>query len=269
MRLGEGLQEYIEHGATDVYYPSGLKALDDLILGAIAGELTLVAGAPNGGKSVLVLQWLLHNAARGIPAAVVSLEMSRFGLGQRLLSGLAGVPISRLRKRDFRDGEQERLRAAAGKLAALEVEVCEAGGWKSDTIGQGITALAKAGAKLVAVDYLQMIGGKSGSRNTDVGEACRNCKEAAKEANVAVLLVSSLNRASAYRETRKPRLSDLRDSGDIEYACDTICAITNPDEGDEFSDTRLAEIHVLKLRNGQLGIAAAKIVKSRSRFLDL
>jgi replicative DNA helicase len=91
LRLGEGAREEYESGDAEVFIPSGFAPLDDLILGAVSAELVLLGGRPGDGKTAFAIQWLLGNAQNGNASAIMSLEMGRRALRNRLVSQVSGV----------------------------------------------------------------------------------------------------------------------------------------------------------------------------------
>lgn len=266
MLLGEGAAEDYEHGEPEVYVPSGVKALDDLILGAIAGELVLVAGKPGEGKTSLAMQWAVQTAQNGQAAAVLSLEMGRAALRNRLVSGLTGIPMSMLRTRAWASAKHKKSAIEASEfLASIPLYVDDRSGLTGPQVYETITGWKEQGIGLVILDYIQRMGGTSESRVQQVGDAVRAVKSAAKDALLPVIALSSLNRSVNGNE--KPRMSWLRDSGDLEFEADTILMLHYP-EDDEHEDVRAVDFHVLKQRNGPTGVASARFNKPATRFED-
>lgn len=263
--LGEGAAEDYEHGDPEKFVPSGLASLDDLILGAIAGELLLIAGAPGDGKTSLAMQWATRAAETDGKAAILSMEMGRRALRNRLVSGLTGIPMKVLRTRDW-PSEKHRASAvqASEYLASIPLYVDDRSGLDPDTVYNTILAWKEQGIVLGLVDYVQRMGGRSKDDNRvlQVGDSVRALKSAAKDADMPIIAISSLNRAMG---NEKPRLSRLRDSGDLEFEADTVLMAHYP-EDDEHEDTRIVDWHVLKQRNGPTGVASMKFIKSATRF---
>lgn len=267
--LGEGAQEDYDRTEPEVYVPSGLSQLDDLILGAVAGEVILVAGAPGQGKTALAVQWAMNAAANAIPSAILSMEMGRRALRNRLISGMTGISMRVLRTREFANPKQRKLaKDTAGILASLPLYVDDRSGLDAEKAYRTIMNWKEQGMGFGIVDYLQLMSGANESRVTQVGDAIRAVKSAAKAADLPIMVLSSLNRSSANADNRTPKLSDLRDSGDIEYVGDTILMFHYPND-DLYEDVRLCDVHVMKQRNGPTGVASFQFNKPATRFEEL
>lgn len=267
--LGEGAAEDYDRTDPEVFVPSGLNVLDDLILGAIAGECLLIAGAPSQGKTSLAMQWAVTGANNGISSAVLSMEMGRRALRNRLISGLTGISMRTLRTREFANPKQRNMaKEAAEYLNSIPLYVDDRSGLNADQVYRTIMGWKEQGIGLGIIDYLQLMSGANESRVTQVGDAIRAVKAGAKAADLPVIILSSLNRASSNADNRTPRLSDLRDSGDIEYVGDTILMFHYPEE-DMYEDVRLCDIHVMKQRNGPTGVASVRFNKPATRFEEV
>lgn len=261
-----GAADY-EAGQPERYVPSLLSPLDGLILGAVAGELVLIAGKPGDGKTSLALQWAVGAAQNGVPAGVLSLEMGRRSLLNRLVSGMTGIPMPMLRTRDWSSpAHKKRAIEAAEFLASIPLYVDDRSGLDAPRVYDTLRHWGQQGIGLAVVDYVQRMGGASESRNQQVGDAVRALKSGAKDADIPVLAISSLNRQGAGSE--KPRMSWLRESGDLEYEADSILMFHYPDD-DENEDVRTCDIHVIKQRNGPTGVASVQFNKPATRFEEL
>lgn len=265
-RLGEGAAEDFNLAVPEVYRPSGIVTLDRMILGAVAGELLLIAGAPSQGKTALAVQWLVTNAQEGTPSAILSMEMSRRSLRNRLVSGLTGIDMQTLRTRNWASpGEKANAIEAAVYLAEIPLYVDDRTGLDAGTVYSTLMSWKAHGIGLGVVDYIQQMSGASDSRVTQVGDAVRAIKAAAKDADMPIIALSATNRAAA-SDNRTPRLSDMRDSGDLEFVADTVLAFHYPDGEDRMQDIRVCDIHVLKQRNGPTGIASTKFNRPATTF---
>lgn len=248
------------------YVPTGIKPLDDIIIGIVAGEATLIAGPPGHGKTALSMQILYDAALSGVKAAILSMEMGKRALAQRLISTLSGVPTEVLRKRNWSKAQKAAAEKAATQLRDVPLFAYAAAGATPDQAGEIIRSWKEQGVGIVAVDYLQQMRSDNESRQVQVGEAARAVKGAAAEADMPLIVISSLNRASVARGAdAEPRLSDLRDSGELEYVFDTILMFHYPSD-DAKEDIRSADIHVMKQRNGPTGIASVIFNRPKTRF---
>lgn len=264
--LGEGANEDFNSGVPEVYVPSGIKSLDDLILGAVAGECLLIAGAPGQGKTSLAVQWAERAAGEGIKSAILSLEMGRRALRNRLISSMTGIDMKVLRTREWASPKQrENAILAAEYLAGIPLYIDDRSGLDATKVYDTILAWKARGIGLGVIDYLQLMAGANESRVTQVGDAVRAIKSAAKDADLPIILLSALNRNANSREDKRPRVSDLRDSGDIEFVGDTILMFHYPDD-DLMEDIRVCDVHVVKQRNGPTGIASMLFNKPATKF---
>jgi replicative DNA helicase len=268
--LGHGAFEDYESGEPEVFVPSGLPSLDALILGAVAGELTMLAGKPGEGKTALGMQWAIGNAQAGNATAVASLEMGKRALRNRIISGITGVPMAMLRTRQWASPKHKKLVLDAAKyLQSIPLYVDDRPGMNADKVYRTVVEWGKQGITLAVIDYIQQMSGANESRVTQVGDAVRAIKAGAKDADIPVIAISAVNRQSSIGEGRTPKLSDLRDTGDLEFVGDTIIMFHYPDEADRNENIRVVDAHVLKQRNGPTGIVSLRFNKPATRFEEI
>jgi replicative DNA helicase len=258
------------HRPPERYIPTGLDSLDHVILGIIAGELTLVGGQPGAGKTALTMQVLLTAAQNGLPAKILSLEMGQAALVNRIVAGLTGVSMRRIRTRSWKDqGERDWVAEAIDFLASIPLYVEQQTVSNPDALYRTVSAWKEQGIEIGAIDYLQLLGGSSESRMQDVGNAIRAAKAAAKETDLPLIAISSLNRGANGRANQAPRFSDLRDSGELEYTADTVIVLAAPEDTSATANEIEVAAHVIKQRNGGLGVARLKFIRSGTRFETL
>ena len=264
--------------------PSGFERLDKLTSGWQPSDLVIVAARPGMGKTALTLS-MARNIAVGqnIPVAFFSLEMSSVQLITRLISSETGLSSEKLRTGNLEKHEWEQLNV---KVKGLE----KAPLFIDDTPSLSIFDLrAKArrlasqhGIKLIVIDYLQLMtaGGsqKGGNREQEISTISRNLKALAKELNVPVIALSQLSRAVETRGgSKRPLLSDLRESGAIEQDADIVSFIYRPEyykieewDDEERSPTDgQAEFIVAKHRNGGLENIRLKFIGHLGKFDNL
>ncbi|MEM9363884.1 MAG: replicative DNA helicase [Bacteroidota bacterium] len=264
--------------------PSGFDKLDKLTSGWQPSDLIIVAARPGMGKTALTLSMARNIAVNSdIPVAFFSLEMSSVQLITRLISSETGLSSEKLRTGQLEKHEWEQLNV---KVKALE----KAPLFIDDTPSLSIFDLrAKArrlasqhGIQLIIIDYLQLMtaGGsqKGGNREQEISTISRNLKALAKELNVPVIALSQLSRAVETRGgSKRPILSDLRESGAIEQDADIVSFIYRPeyykiDEWDDEERTPTqgqAEFIVAKHRNGGLDNIRLKFVGALGKFDNL
>ncbi len=264
--------------------PSGFNKVDKLTSGWQPSDLVIIAARPGMGKTALTLSMARNIAVEhNIPVAFFSLEMSSVQLITRLISSETGLSSEKLRTGNLEKHEWEQLNV---KVKGLE----KAPLFIDDTPSLSIFDLrAKArrlssqhGIQLIIVDYLQLMtaGGsqKGGNREQEISTISRNLKALAKELNVPVIALSQLSRAVETRGgSKRPLLSDLRESGAIEQDADIVSFIYRPeyykidewDDEDRTPTAGQAEFIVAKHRNGGLDEIRLKFIGHLGRFENL
>ncbi len=264
--------------------PSGFDKVDRITSGWQPSDLIIIAARPGMGKTALVLSMARNiSVNQNIPVAFFSLEMSSVQLITRLISSETGLSSEKLRTGRLEKHEWEMLNV---KVKALETAPL----FIDDTPSLSIFDLrAKArrlksqhDIKLVVVDYLQLMTSgasqKGGNREQEISMISRNLKALSKELNVPVIALSQLSRAVETRGgSKRPILSDLRESGAIEQDADIVSFIYRPeyykiDEWDDEERTPTegqAEFIISKHRNGGLDSIRLKFVAHLGKFENL
>lgn len=265
--------EEIEAGAgkSATGLTTGLRGWDTMTDGLHADELIVVAARPGVGKTALAGNVMRAAAAVG-PVLMFSLEMRHVAVSQRLLCGEARVDQMRVRRRTVTQDEWNRLLVAAQALTPLPITI-------DDRAGQPLGALRmkalahqrRHGLVLVVVDYLQLVKVPGAeSRQLEIAEVARGLKELAKEIKCPVLALAQLNRGVESRGPEgKPRLSDLRESGEIEQAADVVAFISRDMRPDLTPEERSrAELIVAKQRNGPTDVVPLRFDREFTLFSD-
>lgn len=255
------------HGA---FLRTGWHEVDSIIGGLFASELTIVAARPSVGKTVFGGCLARNLGKRGIPGFFASLEQRDEAIIGRMLASLTDVPGGALREGDLKDYQNERVANVTSELMGYPI-------WwdhrPTQTIQQ-ISATARSlklkhGIQYVIIDYLTLVKGQKGrdrTRNEEVGEVSRLMKALARELQIPVVSLAQLNRGSEQRTDTTPKLSDLRDSGEIEQNADVVLLLHKPDPPDANRKIDRIEIHVAKCREGSLGKAGLEHHKSLFDF---
>lgn len=254
---------------------TGLQSLDTHLNGGIRpSEFIVVAARPGMGKSTLANGILIANAVKmQIPCAMFSLEMSLEDCTKRILSATAEVPIKILREAKVSsDSTWERLSNACQELIPAPLYIDTTSNVTLNYFTTQVTYLVRRhGVRLVVIDYLQLMSGKAGmSRQEIVSEISRGMKVLANELNIAIIAVSQLNRGPEQRQDKRPMVSDLRESGQIEQDADGVWLIYREDSYDP-ETTRAGEADIIfgKLRHGEPGAVPVALQLQFSRFRDM
>ena len=205
---------------------TGFGAVDEMTGGLEDGTLTVLAGRPAMGKSALGHQMALAAARQGVGVLEVSLEMSGAELGRRALSAASGVPLGLL-KRGRHGAFAHKIIQARRDLANLPVTIEDGGGLTAPMIAlKARQAQRRHGLGLIMVDHLHIVRPDDADARHGatwaVGRVSGAMKRLAKEFNCPVLLLAQLNRGVEGRDDKRPGLSDLRQSGDIEQDADAV-----------------------------------------------
>jgi replicative DNA helicase len=255
--------------------------VDEVILGFKESEMIVLAARPSMGKTALAMN-IAERIALGKtadreprPVGVFSLEMSTDMLVLRMLCSHARVPTHVLTKGLINEGQRGRIKQAADILALAPIHVDDAGGPDIDTLRAKARRMKKRyNVAAIFIDYLQLIGARGfarKSRNEEVSTVSAGLKAMAKELRIPVVVLSQLSRASEMKGQRKPRLSDLRDSGSIEQDADVVCLLRRPcmlSRDEDGGDPTLAVVEVAKHRNGPTGKICLNFEKEFTRFED-
>lgn len=252
--------------------PSGFKEFDRATSGLGPGDLMILAARPSMGKTSLAMN-IAENVAidRKIGVAVFSMEMSAEQLGLRVLSSRSGVALKNLRDGNLGDAEMDALVWAMGRLRESPLFIDEAGGLSPmDLRAKARRLKQRENIGLVVVDYIQLmqVPGKGDNRVQEVSEISRQLKSLAKELAIPIIALSQLNRGLENRDNKRPRMSDLRESGGIEQDADLVVFIYRDWVYDKTKDEREAEVIIAKQRNGPLATIPLSFVGANTKFED-
>lgn len=244
---------------------TGLIDLDKITCGLQPADMIVIAARPSVGKTSLAMGIAEHNAVeRGVPTGVFSVEMSDISLVTRILCSRARVDSQRVRRGDLTSADFTKLAVAAEKVAKSPLYIDES----STTLTQ-LRAKARRwhqlyGIKLAVIDYLQLLHDKADTRQQEIAQISSGIKALAKELKIPFLVLSQLNREleKGGKTARRPRLSDIRESGSIEQDADVVGLLFRPDDENEYSVT----LDIAKQRNGPTGDIELTFLKQCTRF---
>ena len=263
---------------------TGFEKLDTLTSGWQPSDLIIIAARPGMGKTALTLSMARNIAVtKQVPVAFFSLEMSSVQLITRLISAETGLSSEKLRTGKLADHEWKQLNVKVGDLEKAPLYIDDTPALSIFDLRAKARRLASQHKiKLIVVDYLQLMtagnNNKAGNREQEISTISRNLKSLAKELDIPVIALSQLSRAVETRGgTKRPQLSDLRESGAIEQDADIVSFIYRPeyyqieewDDEEHSSSIGQAEFIVAKHRNGGLDNIRMKFIGQLGKFEDL
>lgn len=252
---------------------TGFKDLDNILGGYQKSDLVIIAARPSVGKTSLALDMIKYASLIEKKKTVFfSLEMSNEQIIDRLLSMQSGVPMWETRTGKLSDEKFGKLADAMGELNEARIMVDDTPGQHINTIRTKARRLAlEQGIDIIFIDYLGLMHGSSKEgRTQEVSEISQGLKNLAREINVPVVALSQLSRAVESRNTRRPQLSDLRDSGSIEQDADIVMFIDREESWNPDTERKgVADILVAKHRNGPTGSVELAFVKELASFKNL
>lgn len=268
------------HGSTErkKKVSTGLRDLDVKLGGGMGGgQLIIVAGRPSMGKSAIALGVAESVAETGVPSMFFTQEMTGEELANRSLSRSSGLPLDKIldgakMERNGSDADWPMLTRGVQKLADLPLLIDETAGVSLQEIqARARAAKRKHGLGLIVVDYLGLMAATQGNNRTEqVGANSRGLKTLAKQLDVPIVLLAQLSRKCEERPNKRPMMSDLRDSGEIEQDADVILFLYRDEVYNlDSPDKGTAEINVAKQRNGPTGVVRAAYFGERTMFADL
>lgn len=271
------IEEYHQRQGMLTGVSTGFPDLDKLTSGLHGGEMVVLAARPSMGKTSLAMNIAESVVAeQQLPVGVFSLEMTAESLILRMLCSRARVNLRDIREGFLAERDFPRLTGAAGKMSNAPLFI-------DDTPGLSILQLrARArrmtqqhGIKLFVIDYLQLLHStakRADNRQQEIADISNGIKALAKELNVPVIVLSQLNREVEKEKNRKPRLSDLRESGAIEQDADLVALLYKPSGGDddegpkEEQESLPVNLIIAKQRNGPTGEVNLTFFKGYTRF---
>ena len=272
-RVFDVVNERRQRGVEMVGLATGFADIDSILEGLEPGNLYVFAGRPGMGKSLFESAVSLNVARKGGHVARFNLEMPIDQVKQRLVAADTGLALNKIRRGKLTDSEFVQFSKSTGELSLLNI-------WTDDTPGITLNQLtskcrrihAQHGIDLITVDHIGLMRNETsyGNRSQDVGYNSQGLKRLAKDLRVPVLVLSQLNRGVEQRADKRPMMSDLRDSGEIEQDADVVMLIYrdeyyNPDTTERPSSV---EVNIAKHRNGVTGNVDLYFDKSAPRLMN-
>jgi replicative DNA helicase len=254
---------------------TGFQDLDDITNGLQPSDLVIIAGRPSMGKTAFMMN-IAESAviSGGKPVLVFSLEMPSHSLIMRMLSSLGRIDQGKIRTGQLGDDDWPRLTSAVTLLNDKPLFIDDTPGLTPTEMRARSRRIVREHGPLglIVVDYLQLmqVSGMSENRAVEISEISRSLKSIAKEFDCPVIAGSQLNRSLEQRTDKRPVMSDLRESGAIEQDADVIMAVYRDEVYHEDTpDKGIAEIIILKQRNGPIGRKKLAFVGRFTKFEDL
>ena len=264
--------------------PSGFSSLDDFLGGFQRSDLVIVAGRPSMGKTSLALN-IARNAAveHNACVAMFSLEMSCESLVNRLVSSEATVNMRKSLLSLRTSEEEKKIMDAIGILSEAPIYIDDSPQIRVIEMRSKAKRLHfERNINLIIIDHLGLVQGdmRIDNRVQEISYITRSLKILAREMNIPVIVVSQLSRATEQRESRKPQLSDLRDSGSIEQDADVVVFIYRDDyyftpeewavkHPEEEYPAGMADVIIAKHRNGPTGEIRLRFIHNLTKFENL
>lgn len=245
---------------------TGFQTLDEYLNGGWKkGELILIGARPSVGKTSLALTFASNAAAAGHSVLFFSIEMGSIDIFERLLSFVTKIPCSDIIKGEVK---QEILEKGYDKIKKMKIDIAElAKADSNEVISVVKRILLEKKIDLIVVDYLQFLRDKNkgGTEAVRVGKISANLKMLARMTEIPVICPAQLNRKPEDRSNRECRISDLRDSGNLEQDADVVLLLNRNPEGDERANSKIS---IAKNRKGQTGVILATFDLSTTKFLE-
>jgi replicative DNA helicase len=251
---------------------TGYADLDRLITGMYRGDLWVYGARPGMGKTALLSNLLARGAKRGQRCLFFSMEMNTKALATRYIASEGDVDHGKLRLAKLDEAEWGAIATLAGQDTPL---------WIDDSSQLGVAEMraraaqvkAKHGLDVIGVDYLQICRTRTGNlekRYFEIGEVARGLKQLAKDLGVVVIALAQVKRDVDNRMDKRPYISDLEESGQIEQAADGIGFLYRDEYYDGGTERKgVAEVLVRKNRNGPTGMVDLFWDKARQRYSEL
>ena len=249
---------------------TGLKDLDELVRGLRPGNMIVVGGLTGSGKTILGLQIAQHVTCNldGVGLAF-SMEMTKEELITRGLASIGSVNLSKLDSGDLEDDDWPKLTGAVNVLNKAKLFVNDQAGMTMPRIRSiARQCQLREGLSVLLVDYVQLITAEGGAnRSLEVGKISTALKNLAKELKIPVIVLAQLNRGSTNRPDKRPRPSDIRDSGQIEQDADVVILVHRDTESEE-GQNGVTELIVGKVRHAKIGSCLVQQQGKYVRFVD-
>lgn len=258
--------------------PTGFRSLDSLLSGFNPSDLVVIAARPSMGKTAFALNIAQNIARHDKAVGIISLEMSKEQLVERMFCALLGVDSWKMRTGKLSDEDFARIGSVMDDLNQTKIFIDDS------PVSNIIELRTKArrlksehGLDALVIDYLQLMSANTKAsafnqqnRVQEISEITRSLKALARELHMPIIALSQLSRAVELRPSKIPQLSDLRESGSIEQDSDVVLMLYREDYYEEDTDRKgLTDVYIRKHRNGPTGHIELMFERSRMKFYDI
>lgn len=267
----------VDHGVV-TGIPTGYRDLDAILSGFQPGDFVVIGARPSVGKTAFALNIADNAAEAGDVVGLFSLEMSEEQLIKRFISSSGHIDGTKMKnpRRSFQHEDWEKTTIAISRLSDKPIHIFDD---PAITVGEirrkcrQLRRQYKNRRILIMIDYLQLIQGDSkhrGNRQAEVAEISRALKVIARKLDVTIVALSQLSRGVEQRQDKRPMLSDLRETGQIEQDADIIAFLYRDDYYNADSEKKnIIEIIIAKQRNGPIGTVELVFLKNYNKFVSL
>jgi replicative DNA helicase len=273
LRFNDWFDRICERGAGITGIPTGFDDLDAITAGYQKQDLIILAARPSMGKTAFALASAIHMGQKVLdPILFFELEMKEEDLIKRMIANKGMVDIHRITMGDVDEELLGKVTFAQSELSKLKLVLDTQPGITIQEMKAKARRLKREhGLSCIIVDYISLIPGERGmTRYETVSENTRQLKNMARELNVPVIALAQLSRGVEQRQDKRPMLSDLRESGEIEQTADLVMFLYRDDYYHTESDKKnVAEVIVAKHRNGPTGKVEMLFLKEYGQFLPL
>ena len=250
---------------------TGFDSIDSLLGGMRGGTLTVMAGRPSMGKSTLALNIANNMATRNKNVLFYSLEMQQVQLMMKIVASETDINLNKVDNNTLSEDENDRWYRALAQAGDKTMTILDRGNISvRDIVSKARQMNGQTGIDCIVIDYLQIMKYDKGKEISELGNITRELKYLSKELDIPIILLSQLSRGVEQRENKRPLMSDLRSSGEIEQDADCIIMVYRDEyyNKEESEDRGMAEIIVAKNRMGQIGWVKCKFEGQYSKFSD-
>lgn len=266
VHIGDGISKSFDEIISRTASPGvrgvtwGIRDIDTITGGKCEGDLWIIGGRPGSGKSAMLCNSILADGRAGVPVLFFEKEMNYQSLVERLVAIDSGVPIQNIRLGMLDKKQVEEIGLSMRKIREYPIYLDTS--FSTDIHYMESTIFkykASKGIKVVYLDYLQLLVDRGDNQTAELGQVSRMCKLMANDQKICVIAASQLNRGVEGRDNKRPIMSDLRQSGNLEEDADYVIGLYRDEYyAPETKLKGLMEYIILKARNGPIGTITLK-----------